>query len=199
MPFQYQQFDAGPWVQTIGQLMRAGPEAQARAALAIGQAQAQGAQQSGQAWAGAIQNVGQAIAQVPGQIQQMRQAAQQQQLRDLQIGQIQRQVAGQKALAGLMQGDTLPAAYTDPTTGGTLPAVRPRQESFVGSDGLYDVPKLTAALGARGFGDQAADLVKGAETINDSILKAQDARQKMAQSNAILFGQAAASNEAAVR
>jgi|SRR5215831_1400800 len=188
MPFQYQPFDSGPWVQTIGQLMRAGPDAQARALEIAGQAQANAALQSGNAWAGAIQNVGQAIAQVPGQILAARRADQEQQIRALQLGQMQRQVAGQKALAGLMQGDTLPAAYRDPMTGGTLDAVGPRPQSFVGSDGLYDVPKLTAALGSRGFGDQAADLVKGAESINDSILKTQDLRQKMATQQTILYG-----------
>src|SRR5215831_18270145 len=93
MPFQYQPFDSGPWVQTIGQLMRAGPDAQARALEIGGQAAAQAAQQSGQAWAGAIQNVGQAIAQVPGQILAARRADQEQQIRDLQIGQYKREVS----------------------------------------------------------------------------------------------------------
>ena len=94
MPFQYQPY-RNEFAGTIGELMRAGPEAQARAAIAIGNAQAQGAIQAGNAWAQGIQTVGQAASgaasQVAQEIQQAPIRQQQAQIRDLQIADAKRQ------------------------------------------------------------------------------------------------------------
>jgi hypothetical protein len=179
MPFVYQPYE-NRYAGTIADLLQAPAAAQARGLQQAAQAQATAAIQSGNAWGGAINTIGQAIGGLPREIQQAQQQAQQQQLTALKLGEAQREVAGRRAVANLMQGDTRPAGD-----------VGPREPSLLDANGLYDVPKLTAALSQRGFGDQAADLVKGAESINDSILKTQDLRQKQATQHAILFGDVA--------
>jgi hypothetical protein len=114
---------------------------------------------------------------MPGQIEQQKRTGTINALNTLRLQQEQRQVGGQQAMAGMMRGDQLPAGD-----------VGPRQDSYLGPDGLFDVAKITHALGKAGYGDQVADLVKGAEGINASILKHQESAQKTAQAHAILIG-----------
>jgi hypothetical protein len=104
MPFQYTPY-RNEFAGTIGELMRAGPEAQARAAIAIGNAQAQGAVQAGNAWAGGIQNIAQAATGAASQIAKEREEApiraQQAELRTLQLGEAKRQASSADQLAAM--------------------------------------------------------------------------------------------------
>lgn len=190
--FTYQNYD-DPMRGTIAELIARQNDPRARAAQQIGQAQARAAenigaananaaQQSGNAWAGAVQNVGQSIAGIPGAIQQGEAQWQGAALRQIALENAQRQQAGQKAVSGLMSGGD----QMRPGDAG------PQQESYLDSNGLFDVAKITKAVGQLGYGDMAPELLKGAESINDSILKHQALETQAAQQHAILLGDLAA-------
>jgi hypothetical protein len=179
-PYQYDTYRS-PYGNSIAELIARRGQIAARQAEQIANAQARATEQSGNAWAGAIQNIGQTVAQLPQQIQQARRAGTIDQMNALRLQQEQRQMAGQQAVAGMMRGDQLPAGD-----------VGPRQESFLGTDGLFDVQKITHALGQSGYGDMAHELVKGAQSINESILEHQKLQQQVAQAHTVLIGDLAA-------
>lgn len=169
---------------TIAEMIRGAGDIRAREAESIGQQQAQATQASGQAWATAAQNITQAATSIPGQVMQARQQqdaararAQQTEMQGIQLENAKRQQSGQRAVAGIMQGDTLQPGD-----------VGPRQDSFLDANGLFDVKRITQRLGQLGYGDQSADLVRGAESINDSILKHQEYTAKATQQKTILLG-----------
>jgi hypothetical protein len=183
MAFTFQPYSS-PLTSSIADRLAQQGAIEAQRAYASGNAAANAALQSGNAWSGAIQGVGQAIGALPGQIAALQGAEQnrairQQQLQQgaIQLGAAQRQQQGEQAVANLMQGDQLPADQAGP-----------RMASYLDENGLYDVPKLTARLGALGYGDRAADLVKGAETINDSITRHQATQAQLAKDQTILAG-----------
>lgn len=166
---------------TIADLLLRSGDIEARRAEQIGNAQARGEEQRGAIWGGAAQNIGQTFARLPEQIAEGRRANTIDQMNQLRLGQAQRQQAGQQAVAGMMRGDQLPQGDTGP-----------RQQSFLDESGLFDVGKITKALGQSGYGDMAPDLVRGAETINDSILKHQQLEQQITQAHTLMIGDMAA-------
>lgn len=153
----------------------------ANAALTGGNAQANAAFQGGNAWAGAIRGIGDTIAGIPGQIAATRRSNTIDSMNQIKLADLQREQAGGQAVAGMMRGDQLPAGDTGR-----------RQQSYLDDNGLFDIPKITASLGQSGFGDKASELVKGAESINESILKHQALEQQTAQAHAIMIGDIAA-------
>jgi len=185
-PFQYDSYRA-PFVGTIGDLLSRRGDVEAQRAVQIANAQAQATQASGNAWAGAIGTIGQIAAGVPGQIEGARQQQAQNSLQALQVERARGQLAdqqsfraGQSELSTMMRGDQLPAGDTGP-----------RQESFLDADGLFAIPKLNAALAARGQGHNAAELLKPAEQINASIAAHQQLEQKLGQARTLLIGDVA--------
>jgi hypothetical protein len=194
-PFRYEAYQ-NPFAATIGEMMARAADPQARAAQQVAQAQATAATNiaaanaraqeiGGQAWAGAAQTIGHDIAQIPQQIQQRADQEGQRELRGQQmamnaiaIHRAQRDEAGRQGIAGLMSG-----------SGQVRPGdVGPQQDSYLDSNGLFDVKRISSALGQMGYGDMASDLVKGAESINDSILKHQSLEKQAAQQHAVLLG-----------
>src|SRR5581483_3781153 len=114
MPFQFSPYQ-NRYAGTIGDLLLRRGDIDARAAEQLAATRAQAVQQQGQIWGGAVQNLGQIVAGIPGQIQQARAQQlqgqinqQQQQLGALRLQDAQRQMGGQQAVAGLLQGDQLP-------------------------------------------------------------------------------------------
>jgi len=183
MPFQYEQYRS-PFVGTIGDLLLRRGDVEAQRARAIADAQARAELASGQAWGGAIQNIGQTVAAIPQQIQQAKAQQQQEQIRGLQLQQAQVQNAdlmqrqkGQQAMDAMLTGDQMPPD-----------AAGPRQPSYLDEQGLFDIPKITASLNAGGMGHLAPELVKGAESINASILTHQESQRKAAQAQAVMIG-----------
>jgi hypothetical protein len=176
MPFEFQPY-RNPYAGTIGDLMGAPAAARARALRASATAEANATLASGQAWAGAAQNIGQIIGALPQQLQQQHRQQTVDELNDLKLADAKRDVAGERAVAGMMAGDQLPAGDAGP-----------RQESYLDQDGLFDIKKMTSALGAGGFGDKAPELVGRAEKINDSILKHQQLEQQAASAHALMLG-----------
>lgn len=85
-PFTYQPFRSS-FSGTIGELLAHKNDPQAQAAL-----------QSGQAWAGAIQNIGQIAGNLPTQIEQAKRVQQDDQMRAMQMQDLQRKVDDMKAL-----------------------------------------------------------------------------------------------------
>ena len=158
MPFQYEGYRS-PFANSIAELM-----------LRRGDIAARQAEQSGNAWAGAAQTIGQAVAAIPQQIQQAKRADTIDQMNTLRLKQAQQEQAGQESFDTLLKGDTLPAGVQGP-----------RQDSYLTSDGLFDVPKLNARLNQIGLAHMAPELLKGAEGINDSITKHQQLEQQMGQ------------------
>jgi hypothetical protein len=142
-----------------------------------GAIEAQRAQSVGNAWAGAIQNIGQSVAQIPGQMLVAKRAGLQDQLLAGQVADAQQARQGGATVDAMMRGDQLPAGDTGP-----------RQQGYLAPDGLFDIGKMTQALGASGMGHLAPDLLKGAESINDSILKHQQTEAQLAKDHAILIG-----------
>ena len=186
MPFTYQPILVDRRV--IGDLLLRRGQIAAQGAERVGDIAANAERERGAILGNTIQTIGNTLSRLPDQIQQNRdletqRAFQQQQLGEgaLRLSADTHLAAGQRAMAGMMAGDQLP--------GGD---VGPRQQSYVGADGLFDVPKITTALGQMGFGDKAADLVKGAESINDSVLKANDLQRKAADAHTVMLGDMAA-------
>lgn len=180
MPFQFNPYE-DRFSGSIASLLARRGDIGAQAAMTIGNARANAAAASGQAWAGALNNIGQTFAALPGQIEGQKRIALQDELLRGRVADEQKMRAGEGAVDTMMRGDQLPAG-----------AVGPRQDNFLGADGLYDIPKMTAALGKSGIGSKAPELLKGAEAINDSILKHQDLAAKTAQAHAVALGDAAA-------
>jgi hypothetical protein len=77
----------------------------------------------------------------------------------------------------MLQGDQLPAGDAGP-----------RQESYLTDKGLFDIPKMNQALASGGMAHLAPELLKGAETINDSITKHAALEQQAAAQQTILVG-----------
>lgn len=188
-PFVYQPI-VNPYANTIAEMILRSADPQARAAVEAanararaleisGQATARAQEIGGQAWANAARGVGDAVSGAIAQATDPRLKIQALQLQELQAraADANRQRAGVQALDTLMGGDRLPAGD-----------VGPRMESYVGEDGLFDVPKLTRELARMGYGAMAPDLVKGAEAINDSIAKHQKSEQDFANARTVLIG-----------
>ena len=146
-----------------------------------GDIEAQGAINAGNATAQAVSGIGQALSGALQQYAQYKQQEPQRKIQAMQLQQAERGVQGQRALAGMLQGDQLAPDATGP-----------RQESYVGSDGTFDIPKLTSALSSGGYGDLAPSLLQGAQTINTSLQAHRDAQTKFAQMQAVLLGDLAA-------
>lgn len=166
-PFHYG-VNVNPYVGSIADLLRAPGEIQARAA-----------EQKGQAWAGAVQGVGNAVS---GAIQQANDPRRKTEALQAQL--IQGQVndrsdlsRGEHAVDAMMAGDQLPAG-----------AAGPRQQSYLDANGLFDVPKLNQSLAQSGIGHLAPELLKGAESINESILKHQTLEQQTNVAHAVILG-----------
>lgn len=145
---------------------------QARAQEQIGAAQAQGAQQSGQAWAHGLMGAGQAVG---GAIEQA--ADPRRQMEQMQVGQAKQLQRGQGAVDTMMRGDQLASGDTGP-----------RQDSYLDANGLFDIGKMTQALGQSGVGHLAPDLLRGAEQINKSITDHAAAEQQAGQAKTLMFG-----------
>jgi hypothetical protein len=177
MPFEYQQYNNRAIVGSIAQMMERAAEIRANAAMQASQAQAQATRTSGDVWGQAINQIGHAVGQIPQQMQDARQQQQIGQIRDMQIADAKAHQAGQAQLDTLMRGDQLPPGH-----------VGPRQESYTDANGLFDVPKLTQALAKSGMGHLAPELLKGAESINDSITKHTALEQQAAQVKTVMFG-----------
>lgn len=139
---------------------------------------------TGAIWGNAIRGVGQDVA---GAIQQATDPR-----RQLELQALQRQKelqAGQKTVDQALQ----PVQPQGPQEPGQPP---PQAKSpYLTEDGLFDIPKLTNVLAASGQAHLAPDLLKGAEAINDSIVKHQELQtqvqtlqQKAADQHTILLG-----------
>lgn len=165
-PFEYAVYH-NPYAASIADLM-----------IRQGNVQAAGILQSGDAWSRAAEGIGHAVAGVAGAVAQQQDPRTQ--IEHAQLDEIKERQAGQKKVDALMAGDQLPQGD-----------VGPRQENFLNSDGKFDVPRMTAALGKMGAGHLAPDLVKGVETINDSITKHQQLEQQLAQQHQIMLGDGA--------
>jgi hypothetical protein len=177
-PFSYTPY-TNPFAGTIGELMQRGPEQQAEALRQIGDARARAASQSGAAWAGAAQGIG---ASVSGALRDY--ADPRRQLEAAQLKAVTMQNAGTAALhTGQQKVDTMMA-------GDQLPAgdAGPRAPSYLDANGMFDVPKMNAALAQSGSAHLAPELLKGAEAINQSITNHQALLQKTGQAQTLLFG-----------
>lgn len=154
-------------------LIRAQGADSARAAELRGQQQAQLWGGVGQAIQGTVGSVLQAQAQAPKiaieQAQATRLAGENADTAALR--------GGQSKVDAMMAGDQLP---TD--------AAGPRQDSYLDSNGLFDVKKMNAALASSGSGHLAPELLKGAEAINDSITKHQALEQQAGQLKTTMIG-----------
>ena len=175
-PFVYQPY-SNPYVNSITQLMERQGEIPAQAALQIGQAQANAAAQQGQIYGGMAQQLGQQLGQIPQEIERQKRQALQDQIIGAQVADLKQRQAGQAAVDTMMRGDQLPAGDAGP-----------RQPSYLDQNGLFDIPKMTVALGQSGLGHMAPELLKGAEAINDSVLKHQELQANIAKQNTIMTG-----------
>lgn len=101
-PFQYDTY-RNAQAGSIAELMARRGDIAAKRAESIGQIQGRAAEQSGNAWVGAIGNIGQTVAAIPGQLQQQKQQAQQDEMRQIQVNEAKQRrddmVALDKALS----------------------------------------------------------------------------------------------------
>ena len=157
--------------------------------LARGEQQARERQRQGEISANLFQHLGDLAAQTGQNIEQQRvQApilAQQAQLRQLQLNDLQQHSAGQQTLDKLLT----PYQPNGPQPEGEAPAQT--QHPYLGADGLYDVGKLQSAFAAQGVAHLAPEILKNVEGLNDSITKHQDAQQKAANAKIVMLGDVA--------
>lgn len=172
MPFQYQPFNTSPAIGSIAELMLRRGDIAASRAKEIAAAQARAQEISGQAWAGAAQGVGNAVS---GAIQQATDPRRQ--MEQMQVGEAKQLQSGNAQVDAMMRGDQLPAGDAGP-----------RQESYLTADGLFDIPKMNAALAQSGKAHLAPELLKRAESINASIQNHQATEQKAAQDLTLMYG-----------
>jgi hypothetical protein len=170
-----------PFANSIAETIQRRGDIAARQAQTVGAAQANAAQQSGQSWAHALLGATQALGAIPTEIQKQKLLQQETGLRDLQLKREQSRQAGEGAVDSMMRGDQLAPGATGP-----------RQDSYLDHNGLFDIAKMTSALGSSGMGHLAPELLKGAEAINESILKHQAIEQQAAQQHTVMLGDAAA-------
>ena len=170
-PFRYDPYQS-PFVGSISQLLGAQGDIRAQQAVNVGNAQAQAALVSGNAWAQAGTGLGLMAGNTLQQFADPRRK-----LYDLELKRQQDRLSGEAKLNSLMQADQLPAGD-----------VGPRKPSYLDADGLWDLPALNQELGRLGLGAQAADLLKGPEMMNDSIVKHQTFAKQMADSLILMTG-----------
>lgn len=180
MSFQFQPYQS-PFANSIAEMLLRRGDIAANRADRIGQIQGQAALQSGQGWAQALTGATNAVANIPQEMQKARILKQEGDLRDITLKGAQQRQAGEGAVDAMMRGDSLPAT-----------AEGPRQDSYLDANGLFDIGRMTKALGASGMGHLAPDLLKGAEAINDSTLKHQKLEEETAQAHAVMLGDTAA-------
>lgn len=128
-PFQWQA-PPQPYVNTIGDLLRAPGYARADAAQQIGEANARAALQSGQAWGNAIQQTGQAIGSIPERIQQG-------------------QANDQKLQAGALQ--LKQAKQADAAQTAFINRIKSTPSIPIEAGGPFDVPSIVKGLADDGF------------------------------------------------
>lgn len=119
---------------------------------------AQGALARGNAVAEALQGVGQTIATGIQQHQKDVREAPQRRLQQLQVGQAERQVQSQSALADVLK---------------TVPRVRQGGASY------YDTQKIADALSERGFGDAVPEALQHLEAVNTAFRQSHAAKQQL--------------------
>lgn len=165
-PFHYSTY-TNPYAASIADLM-----------LEQGRIRAQGAAANGAIWGRAIEGIGNAVAGVAGAVAQSHDPRVQ--IEKAQLAEIQQRQAAAKKFDALVAGDQL-----HPGDQG------PHQESFLTSEGLFDIPKLNAAFGAQGAAHFAPEFLAKAEAINDSVLKARQLQHETAKQHTIALGHVA--------
>jgi hypothetical protein len=168
------QYDAppNPYVPSVIDLIAHQADPYARAALITADAQAQAQRSNADLWGRTIGSIGANVANTITTMTDPRRKIDEAQLKDIQARQ-----AGGKMVDSLMAGDQLPAGD-----------VGPRQESYLDANGLWDIPKLSAAIGKGGLGHLAPDLLKPAEALNDSLLKHQELQQHADNAKMVVMG-----------
>jgi hypothetical protein len=177
-PFQYST-PSNPFVGTIGQMIEQRGAIEAARAVAVANAQARAAEASGAAWGGAVRDIGHTVGSTITQLADPRRK-----LDQMAVDRATQMQTGERVLDQAMQPGAAPQGPAE--GGGTLPT--PTRSPYLGEDGLYDIPKLTQVLAASGVAHLSPELLKGAEAINDSILKHQDLQLKTAQAETVLYG-----------
>jgi hypothetical protein len=176
--FRYDRsFNAPAWVGSIADIIRRQGEIPAEAALRIGQIQGQGAQQSGLAYAAALNHVGGDVSNALLQATDPRRK-----LDDMRLRQAQQLEQGQ----GVVDQALTPYQPSGPQPEGAGPA--PAQHPYLDAQGLYDIPKLSDVLASSGMAHLTPDLLKGAESINESILQHQKRQADLGAAETVMYG-----------
>lgn len=131
-----------------------------------------------QMWGNLGQTINQGVANISNAVAQ-KPAVEQQKVK---LADAQALAAGQQQLDTLMK----PYQPVGPQEEGAGPAAA--QHPYLDANGLYDVPKLTSALAATGIAHLAPELLKSAESINESITKHQATQAKLGADTAVLYG-----------
>lgn len=173
--FQFTPYHS-PFANSIAETIARRGDIAARAAEQVGAAQAGAQQASGQAWARGIEGAGQAVS---GAIQQATDPRRQ--MEQIQLDRAKQTQQGERTVDTMMRGDQMAPGDTGP-----------RQESYLDANGLFDIGKMTQALGSSGIGHLAPDLLKGAEQINESVLKRKAIDQQIAEHDTLQAGDLAA-------
>jgi hypothetical protein len=173
-----------PFVGSIGAAMLRRGDIAAQRAAAVADAESRAAIASGDAWGRAAQNFGTIAGGVATALTDPRR-----QMQALELQRAKDLHAGEQRLDQI----TAPVTPNGPQPEGEGPA--PAQHPYLDDQGLYDIPKLTQALSASGMTHLAPELLKGAEQINDSIVKHQNLQQqqtllqqKTADAQTVMYG-----------
>ncbi len=163
MPYVYQNLQANPYAQSIGELMQRKGEIQARTAENIGQIRARAQEMSGQIAAHAAEAIGQQVASIPGQIQQQKEQTQRTKVADLDLNAKQRSADATKALSAVMK-DT-PKLSEDGVS-------------------VWDTAKITQAMADKGFGPEAGAAAQHLDGINNAFRQTRAAQLGVVQKGA---------------
>ncbi len=163
MPYVYQNLQANPYAQSIGELMQRKGDIQARTAENIGQIRARAQEMSGQIAAHAAEAIGQQVASIPGQIQQQKEQAQRTKVADLDLNAKQRAADATAALSSVMK-DT-PKLSEDGVS-------------------VWDTAKITQAMADKGFGPEAGAAAQHLDGINNAFRQTRAAQLGVVQKGA---------------
>jgi hypothetical protein len=151
--------------------------------LARGAQDADARRRAGKITGNSYRHLADLVSQTGRDIAQQQATAPQRALQGIALQKAQQEQAGTQVLDSALK----PYTPNGPQEEGATAA--PQQHPYLDDQtGLYDTQKLSGVLAANGMGHLAPDLLKGVESINDSITKHQKAEQDLANATTVMYG-----------
>jgi|SRR5262245_1881355 len=183
--FEYQNY-ASPYVNSIAQVIGRQNDPYAEAARIKGDLAARAIEAGGAANAGLMRGLFGTVSDLADKTYNAYQTAPKREAEKLALDRARKLAAGETLLDQVASVNA--GRGTEPLPPG---AAGPQVPSIVTSEGLYDIPKINQFLASSGYTSLAPELIKGLEQTNASITQLNVTKQKLADHQTMVRGDAA--------